>query len=466
MMPSLPRIPESITVHLGAPNTPAANVTLPFPDYIKNVASSEIYPTWPESAIRANIYAEISFALNRVYTEFYRSRGYDFDITSSTAYDQAFVNGRDIFSNISRIVDEIFDSYVRRQGFVEPLFTSYCDGIRVSCDGLSQWGTVSLAENGLIPYEILQYYYGRDIDIVQDAPIAEISESAPIAPLRRGSAGNDVLLTQIRLNRIAANFPAIPKITPTNGIYNESTERSVRAFQEIFDLSPDGIVGRGTWYRILYIYNGVKRLSELNSEGLTLGEIPTEYPEELAEGSQGAAVRVLQYFLSYVAQYVGAVIPVAVDGVFGPKTRASVESFQRTYGLPIDGIVGEITWNLLYNTYLGMLTGVDIEYREGRVLPFPGRPLSLGDTGDEVRALQEYLDFVAQYVTSIPRITADGIFGPGTERAVRAFQEIFSPSFVSGIVGAGTWFDLMNVYSDIYVSNQVQEGQYPGYPIS
>ncbi len=465
-MPNLPTIPETITVHLGAPNANAANITLSFPDYIKNVASSEVYPTWPEEAIRANIYAQISFALNRVYTEFYRNQGYPFDITNSTAYDQAFVNGRDIFDNVSRIVDDIFDSYVRRQGFVEPLFTSYCDGIRVTCPGLSQWGTVSLAGSGLVPYEILQYYYGEDIDIVNDVPIESIGESAPIVPLRRGSANDAVLLIQTRLNRISANFPAIPKITPANGIYGETTEEAVRAFQEIFDLTPDGIVGRGTWYRIQYIYNGVKRLSDLNSEGLTLGELPSEYPEELSLGSRGRGVRVLQYYLSYIAQFVGSVLPVAVDGVFGEETRSSVISFQSTYGLPTDGVVGPITWELLYNTYLGMLASIPIEYVEGEVLPFPGTTLTRGDTGNDVRVLQEYLTYVARFYPSIPAPAADGVFGPGTEEAVRAFQTIFSPSSVTGIVGAPTWYDLMNVYSDLYTGSQVREGQYPGYTVS
>ena len=261
-MPDLPYIPETITVHLGEPSSAAANVTVSFPDYIKNVASSEVYPTWPESAIRANVYAQISFALNRVYTEFYRSRGYPFDITSSTAYDQAFINGRDTFLNVDRIVDEIFDSYVRRQGNVEPLFTAYCDGIRVQCQGLSQWGTVSLAESGLLPYQILQYYYGQDIDIVRNVPVLPASGSVPPFPLRRGSADNDVLRLQIRLNRISANFPAIPKITPTNGIFGESTADAVRTFQQIFDLTPDGIVGFNTWYKISAIYVGVSRIAE------------------------------------------------------------------------------------------------------------------------------------------------------------------------------------------------------------
>ena len=158
-----PRIPEQIVVHLGAPNSDAMNVTESFADYIKNVASSEIYPTWPEEALRANILAQISVALNRVYTEFYRSRGYNFDITSSPAYDQTYVYGRDIFSNVSEIVDEIFDSYIRRRDFIEPLFAEFCDGVEVSCNGLEQWGSVNLAEQGLDAFSILQRYYGNDI---------------------------------------------------------------------------------------------------------------------------------------------------------------------------------------------------------------------------------------------------------------------------------------------------------------
>ena len=157
-MPEIPFIPETITVHLGAPGSPAQNVTVPFLDYITNVASSEIYPNWPENAIRANMYAQISFALNRIYTQYYRSRGYDFDITNSIAIDQSFVNGRDIFDNIREIAGDIFNSYIRRQGSVEPLFAAYCDGVEVTCDGLSQWGSVSLANQGLSPYEIMTTY--------------------------------------------------------------------------------------------------------------------------------------------------------------------------------------------------------------------------------------------------------------------------------------------------------------------
>ena len=209
---SNPKIPEQIVVHLGAPDSDAMNVTVSFADYIKNVASSEIYPTWPREALKANILAQISVALNRVYTEFYRSKGYDFDITSSPAYDQTFVYGRDIFSNISEIVDEIFDSYIRRKDFIEPLYAEFCDGVEVSCNGLSQWGSVNLAEQGNGYYSILKNYYGDDIVIEENVPVENISSSAPPVALREGDTGQDVELIQRRLNRISANFPGIPKI--------------------------------------------------------------------------------------------------------------------------------------------------------------------------------------------------------------------------------------------------------------
>ncbi|MDD6097960.1 MAG: spore cortex-lytic protein, partial [Oscillospiraceae bacterium] len=208
MLTGTPFIPETITVHLGTPDSGAANVTVNFPDYVKNVASSEIFPTWPESSLRANIYVITTFALNRIYTEWYRSRGYDFDITASTQFDQKFINGREIFENISRLVDELFNDYVRRQGSIEPLFTSFCNGTTTTCAGLSQWGTVTLAEQGKTPYEILQYYYGDDIDIVKNAPVKSAQFSFPGIPLELGSSGNDVRTMQIYLNRISRNYPA------------------------------------------------------------------------------------------------------------------------------------------------------------------------------------------------------------------------------------------------------------------
>ena len=198
----LPYVPRTITVHMGTPDQWAENVTVNFPDYVKNVASSEIYPTWEPAAIRANVLAIISFALNRVYTEFYPSRGYDFQITASTAYDQKFIRGRNIFENISQIVDEIFNDYIRRQGFVEPLSAKFCNGTTTTCDGLSQWGSQSLAQEGYGSMDILRYYYGDNIELVVDAPIQDIQSSYPGTPLRLGSVGQEVVIVQTMLNRI------------------------------------------------------------------------------------------------------------------------------------------------------------------------------------------------------------------------------------------------------------------------
>lgn len=463
-MPLLPNIPETITVHLGLPESNAQNVTLSFPEYIKNVASSEIYPTWPESAIRANIYAQISYALNRVYTQYYPSRGFDFDITNSTAFDQSFVYGRDIFENISRIVDDIFNSYIRRQGSVEPLFAAYCDGVRVSCDGLSQWGSVALAEEGRTPYEILQAYYGDDIDIVSDVPVGDTPD-APLIPLREGQIGPNVELLQRRLNRISANYPAIPKIYPVNGVFGPSTTEAVKEFQRVFDLSPDGVVGPATWYRILYIYGGIKRLSELNSEGLTLGEISTQYPSLLQLGSEGVGVIVLQYYLSYISAFVPTVPAVEIDGNFGAGTEAAVRAFQSTYGLTQDGIVGETTWRELTDVYQGLVASLPLRFSEGVPLPFPGEALTVGSEGEAVRIIQEYLNYIAETYSEIPSVNPDGVYGAATREAVAAFQRLFDIPGIEGVVGDVTWVAIASIYEDLYQGHLAEEGQYPGYPI-
>ena len=331
-MTGLPVIPENITVHLGPPDSAAQNVTVNFIDYIKNVASSEIYPTWPENALRANIYAQISFALNRVYTEYYRSRGYDFDITNSTAIDQSFVFGRDIFDNIGAIVDDIFNDYIARQGFIEPLYALYCNGTTSTCAGLSQWGTVDLANQGYIPYDILRYYYGDDINIVQDAPIENISASYPNVALRLGSAGNDVRTIQTRLNRISANYPAIPKIASPDGIFTTQTEDAVEAFQRIFGLTADGVVGKATWYRIQTIYNAVKRLNELESEGLTLSDVEKQFLGTLSSGDSGTEVVVVQYYLATVADFNPKIPPLTQNGVFDASTL-DAERWMRKRGI-------------------------------------------------------------------------------------------------------------------------------------
>jgi peptidoglycan hydrolase-like protein with peptidoglycan-binding domain len=460
-MPNTPIIPESITVHLGTPNSNAENVTLPFLDYITNVASSEIYPTWPESAIRANVYAQISFALNRVYTEFYRSRGYDFDITNSTAFDQAFVNGRDVFENVQQIVREIFTDYISRQGSVEPLFAQYCNGTTVTCNGLSQWGTVPLAEQGYTPYEILQYFYGDDININTNTPIGEAQSSAPPFPLSAGSSGDDVRTLQIRLNRISTNYPAIPKISNPNGVFSTQTEDSVRIFQQIFNLTPDGIVGKATWYKIQSIYNAVKKLNELESEGLSLSEVSKQFTGTLSEGDTGLEVSVVQYYLRVIAEFNPKIAEVTPNGVFDEETKNAVLAFQREYGLPETGEVNEETWNKLSSVYLGLIDSAESSGAGIAAEVFPGTLLNLGSSGEDVEILQTYLNTVAQVYTEIPTINVSGTFDAATENAVIIFQRIFGiPQ--SGVVGPITWEILAEKYAEIENGKLRAEFQYPG----
>jgi peptidoglycan hydrolase-like protein with peptidoglycan-binding domain len=349
----IPFVPQNITVHLGAPGQSAANVTVPFTDYVKNVASSEIYPTWDASALRANIYAIVSFALNRVYTEFYRSRGYDFDITNNTAYDQAFVNGRSYFENISRIVDDLFNDYLRRPGFVEPLAAKFCNGTTVTCEGLSQWGSQNLARQGFNSTQILRNYYGN-VEIVNDAPIMGITSSYPGTPLRRGSSGPYVVIVQTSLNRIAQNYPAIPKIPTVDGIFGSRTEASVRAFQQIFGLTPDGIVGKATWYELVRLYTAVTRLSELRSQGQRFYAIDWEYPNSLYPGDQGNKIRHLQYMLSMLSEFIDEIPNISIDGIYGPATESAVRAAQGWFGLPVTGITDSATWDEIYDQFSGI----------------------------------------------------------------------------------------------------------------
>ena len=353
MPPVTPFIPQNITVHLGSPSSNAPNVTVPFSNYVKNVASSEIYPTWDESALRANILAIVSFALNRVYTEFYRSRGYDFDITNNTAFDQAFVNGRSYFENISALVDELFNDYLRRPGFVEPLAAKFCNGTTVTCEGLSQWGSQNLARQGFTSDQILRSYYGN-VETVLNAPIRGITSSYPGTPLRRGSTGPNVVVLQVSLNRIAQNYPAIPKISAVDGIFGSQTEASVRAFQQIFGLTPDGIVGPATWYEVVRLYTGVNSLSELRSQGQQFYAINWSPPNALNVGDTGDKVRLLQYMLSVLSYYIPSIPPLAVDGVYGQGTRAAVFAAQRRFGLPETGSVDAATWDEIYDQYSGI----------------------------------------------------------------------------------------------------------------
>lgn len=461
-----PVIPEFITVHLGVPSSNAPNVTVPFIDYIKNVASSEIYPTWPESSLRANIFAQISFALNKIYTEFYRSRGYNFDITNTTQYDQAFVPGRNIFSDINRVVDDIFDSYLRRQGFLEPLASRFCNGTTVTCEGLSQWGTVTLANQGFLPYEIIQYYYGDDVNIVRNVPVAPVLESYPGTPIRRGDTGRTVRRIQNTLNGIARNYPLIPKVTP-DGVFGESTEEAVKTFQRIFNLTPDGVVGRATWYRLINIFVGINRLNELNSVGDTLFGLSLEYPDAITEGDTGEKVAIMQLMLNILSEYYNDIPPVPQSGSFEQQTLQGVLAFQRAFGLPETGVGDDTTWEAMYNAVKGIYIAAERTQpvQPVRVLPFPGTVLSVGARGDNVLALQEYINEISLVYPEVTPVTPTGNFGSNTRAAVIAIQREFGlPE--TGTVDRDTWNTIVNTFIQVREGALPAFGQYQGYPLT
>lgn len=439
------RIPENITVHLGAPDSNAENVTVPFVDYVKNVASSEIYPNWPENALRANIYAITTYALNRIYNEWYPSRGYDFDITNTTRYDQAFVPDRDIFENISVLVDELFNDYVVRQGTVNPLFTQFCNGTTSTCPGLSQWGTVDLANEGLTPYQILQRYYGNDINIINNAPVENITESYPGSPLVIGDAGNDVEIIQDQLNRIAKNYPAIPKIPNPNGVFDTATADAVRTFQQVFNLPETGEVDKATWYRIKQYYTGVKNLSELVSEGVSLQEAQLPFERELSVGSAGTPVRLIQYYLNVIAYFNGNFNIIPLNGIYDQTTADAVRVFQNFYSLTPSGTVNRETWDKLKEVYRNTVSSLPAEFYGNSAKLYPGYFLSEGMRGQDVTDLQTYLSFIADYYNDIPKIPVTGYFGTATRRAVAEFQRLFGLE-PNGAVGAVTWNEIAKQY--------------------
>jgi len=438
-------IPDSITVHLGRYNVSARNIRVPFPLYIKNVTSSEIYATWPEASLEANIRAIINFALNRVYTEWYRVRGYPFDITSSTTTDMYFVEGRNIYENISAIVDRLMGEYLHRTGHREPFFTEFCDGRTASCPGMTQWGTVTLAERGYNPMQILHHYYPSDL-IIATAPIATISESFPGVALTEGTQGPDVERMQRFLNRIRQNYPAIPVIANPNSVFTAETANAVRTFQRVFSLPQTGIIDRAAWNSISRLYGAVTKLSELTSEGdkIVTGTLPPNTTVRM--GMTGGLVARLQFMLNFLTQFYPEIPALTQDGSFGSGTRAAVVAFQNRFSLSPDGVVGPATWAKLYEVYFAakeVVPPVSPPVQPPIVTPpggpvYPGAPLRVGSRGESVRIMQEYLNVLSNKFPTIERLVVDGIFGPATERAVMAFQRQFNLT-IDGIIGPSTW---------------------------
>lgn len=437
-------IPENITVHLGKPDVYASNVTVSFSNYIKNVCCSEIYPTWPENSLRANIYCQISLALNRIFTEWYPSRNYPFDITNSTQYDQYYVHGRNIFDNISKIVDGIFDNYIRKDGHTEPFYAEYCNGTTATCPGLKQWGTVTLAEQGYSPIGILEYYYGTDIGIYTAAAVAGAVSSYGGTPLRLNSTGTAVSTIQTQLTRIRKNYPLIPSPGTIDGVFGTATQAAVIKFQGIFNLTQDGIVGKATWYKISFIYTAVLRLAELTSEGIPA--VPGTLPGVvLRVGSTGEDVGVAQYMLTLASQFYDNLLPIAIDNIFGNATYNAVVDFQSMRGIMADGIIGPATWDQLYKVYYSIFDS----YISPSV-PYPGTLLQRGSQGTSVQTMQRMLNVIAAFFTSIGKLTIDGKFGSATESSVKTFQSLFGLQ-VDGIIGPLTWNSIVTVYDNLAI---------------
>ena len=453
-------IPKNITVHLGRPAASAKNVTVSFRNYIANVASSEVYPTWPEQALRANIHCQISLALNRIYTEWYPSKGYRFNITNSTSYDQYYVHGRTVFEVMTKLTDDIFNTYIRKTGTVNPYYSEYCDGKSVTCPGLKQWGTVTLANQGRNALQILKYYYGNDIEIVRTNNIQSIPQSYPGSPLRQGSTGTAVFTLQRQLNRIAKDYPFFGKLT-VDGVFGPRMVSTVKTFQRQFNLTADGVVGRQTWYKISYIYVSVKDLAELTSEGETSSGTLSDGSwggTALRTGSTGSAVEQVQFWLNTLAQYESALPSLAVDGRYGAATASAVRAFQRRYGLTVDGVVGRETWNAIYNEFRS------IQSDNGTPNAYPGTALREGASGQNVRLVQFWLKIAHTVYSRLNDITVDGRFGAATTAAVKRFQTYFGLTS-DGVVGRTTWNKLYEVYNDIankLLSSSLRPGEYPG----
>ena len=399
---------------------------------------------WPEQALRANIHCQISLALNRLYTEWYPSKGYTFSITNSTSYDQYYVHGRTVFDVMVRITDDIFNTYLRKAGTVNPYYSEYCDGKSVTCPGLKQWGTVTLANNGRSALQILRYYYGSDIEIVRTSNIQSIPQSYPGSPLRQGDSGTAVFTLQRQLNRITKDYPFLGKLT-VDGVFGSRMAATVRAFQKQFNLTADGMVGRQTWYKISYIYVSVKDLAELTSEGETSNGTLSDGTwggTVLRTGSTGSAVEQLQFWLNTLAQYDSAIHSVTVDGVFGSGTAAAVRAFQRKYGLTVDGVVGRTTWTEVYDQFRS------IQSDNGTPNAYPGTALREGSSGQNVRLVQFWLKIARTVYTSLANVTVDGKFGAGTAAAVQRFQRYFGLT-ADGVVGRQTWYKISYIYVSV-----------------
>ena len=376
--------------------------------------------------------------MNRIYNEWYRSKGYNFDITSTPSFDQKYTLNGFTYQNIDNIVEDIFDNYVVKGSGIQPYFTRYCDGRVTTCDGLSQWGSVTLANNGKTPLEILKNYYGNDINIKYDAPVGDTKEGYPGYQINLGASGNPVLAIQRDLRRIRQNYPAIPDINNTLGIYDEETESAVKKFQEIFNLPVTGIVDKATWYKIKYIYTSVKKLSDLYSEGLSEEEATFLYTDEVNYGDTGIEVQYIHYFLDALAFLDKDIPRLPLNSIYNNNTITMVKAFQEKYNLPVTGIFTYKDWLVLKSAYDNILKSFPKEYQEYVDELYPDYFLTRGVTGNDVIRFQRFLLKICKYDKSIPGVRVNGEFDELTEKSVKKLQKDYGFD-VNGIVGPLLW---------------------------
>jgi len=447
-------IPSNIRVHLGRREVPSQIVSVPFIDYIKNVTSHEIFDSWPEQTIIANVYCIVSLTLNRIFTEFYRKQGFNFDITSTTHLDQMYVHGGIIGARISAVVDRIFNNYLAVIGHQEPFLALYNDGDRVNLPGrLSQWGSFFDGRAGMNAWQIIRKYYSQNLELRVCDNFDGVLESFPGRTLRQGDSGEAVRTMQLYLNAVLGFYSNVI-INPVNGIFGASTRNSVIVAQQAWGLPPTGEIDRRTWYEISRRFAIRRAIWEMHSQGIRIG-IGTTPPTQIVRlgdpvnpGNTAISSLIvkLQFLLDFISMYYPEIPFVPQTGRFDQFTNTAVRAFQSLFRLSVDGIVGPITWRTLYNVYWGIMENAPAppppQPPPTGVPPFPGN-LSVGSTGANVRLLQEAINRIApNHPGRLWILTADGIFGNMTRDAIFAFQSIFGLS-ITGVVDRATWDRLM-----------------------
>lgn len=448
--------PGQITVHLGPPDSMADNITIPFYEYILNVASSELSPHWPENLLCADIYVIISLALNRIYSSLYPSLGYEFDITSSPEYDQKFIRGRETYCNISALAGTLMGSYITRRPAVGPL-EAY-----LPRDNETQAYAFELANRGYSPIEILKRLYGNDISIIKNVPLEGCKAPETGFPIMIGSRSPGIARIQIILNRISDCFPTIPKIPNIDGIYGESTADAVAELKRVTGLLSDnqkdnGILGRSEWCAMMQLYQSIINLEKS-------GPVPRVASDTIAYGDEGPDVAALQRMIGCLSCFYCGVRRPEVDGIFGDETLNSLIDAQRALGVTPDGIAGHETIDALRAAIRGAYRATPGDFADCDCTEFLGEELRLGSEGEVVAELQRYLSDISSRLPDLPPIAVTGYFGNHTRASVLAAQKLLDLR-QTGNVDAETWDAIASLWSDLQRGSRLHPGQFPGYTL-